>query len=63
MSVKLDLTLREEHILTVFENRVQISIFEPKREEVAGGWTTLHSAELRSLHISSSIIRMKSKMT
>jgi hypothetical protein len=30
------LTLREEHILRVFENRVLRIIFEPKRDEVAG---------------------------
>jgi hypothetical protein len=28
------LTLREEHRLTVFENRVQSKIFGPKRDEV-----------------------------
>jgi hypothetical protein len=31
------LTLREEHRLRVFENRVLRRIFGPKREEVAGG--------------------------
>jgi hypothetical protein len=31
------LTLREEHRLRVFENRVLRGIFGPKREEVAGG--------------------------
>jgi hypothetical protein len=30
------LTLREEHRLRVFENRVQRRIFGPKRDEVAG---------------------------
>jgi hypothetical protein len=30
-------TLREEHSLRVFENRVLRRIFGPKREEVAGG--------------------------
>jgi hypothetical protein len=33
----LSLTLREEHILSVFENRVLRSIFGPKRDEVTGG--------------------------
>jgi hypothetical protein len=37
MGVKLGLTLREDHGLTVFENRV-LRIFGPKRDEVAGGW-------------------------
>jgi hypothetical protein len=31
------LTLREEHRLRVFENRVLSRIFGPKRDEVAGG--------------------------
>jgi hypothetical protein len=30
------LTLREEHRLRVFENRVLRRIFEPKRDEVTG---------------------------
>jgi hypothetical protein len=33
------LTLREEHRLMVFENRVLRRIFGPKREEVAEGWS------------------------
>jgi hypothetical protein len=32
------LILREEHRLRVFENRMLKRIFEPKWEEVAGGW-------------------------
>jgi hypothetical protein len=32
------LTLREEHRLRVFENRVLRRIFGSKRDEVAGGW-------------------------
>jgi hypothetical protein len=32
------LTLEEEHRLRVLGNRVLRRIFEPKREEVAGGW-------------------------
>jgi hypothetical protein len=35
--VKLDVTLTEEHIWRVFENRVLRKIFGHKREEVAGG--------------------------
>jgi hypothetical protein len=42
----------------VFENRVLRRIFEPKRDEVRGGWKKLHNEELRNLHISPSIIRM-----
>jgi hypothetical protein len=36
-------TLRVEHRLRVFENRVLRRIFGPKREEVAGKWRTLHN--------------------
>jgi hypothetical protein len=34
------LTLREEHSLGVFENRVLRRIFGPKRDEVTGEWRT-----------------------
>jgi hypothetical protein len=34
----LSLSLREEHRLRVFENRVLRRIFEPKKDEVTGGW-------------------------
>jgi hypothetical protein len=40
------LTLREEHRLRVFENRVLRRIFGPKEEEVMGGWRRLHNEEL-----------------
>jgi hypothetical protein len=33
----LSLTLREKHRLRVFENRVLMRIFVPKRDEVTGG--------------------------
>jgi hypothetical protein len=42
----LDLTLREEHFLRVFENVVLRRIFGPKREEVTGDWRRLHNEEL-----------------
>jgi hypothetical protein len=38
----LSLTLREEHRLRVFENRV-LRIFGPKRDEVTGDWRKLHN--------------------
>jgi hypothetical protein len=51
------LTLREEHILRVFENRVLRRIFGPKRDEVTGEWRKLHSEELHNLYSSPDIIR------
>jgi hypothetical protein len=56
------LTLREEHRLRVFENRMLRRIFGPKRDEVTGGWRKLHNEEFHNLHSSPSIIRtIKSK--
>jgi hypothetical protein len=52
------LTLREEHRLRVFENRVLRRIFGPKRDEVTGGWRKLHNEELHNLCSSPSILRM-----
>jgi hypothetical protein len=46
------LTLREEHRLRVFENRVLRRIFGPKRDEVAGEWIKLHKEQLRDLYSS-----------
>jgi hypothetical protein len=54
----LSLTLREEHILTVFENRMLRRIFGPKRGEVTGEWRKRHNEELHDLYSSSSIIRI-----
>jgi hypothetical protein len=42
----LSLTLREEHRLRVFENRVLRRIFVPKRDERTGKWRKLHNEEL-----------------
>jgi hypothetical protein len=50
------LTLREEHGLRVFENRVLRGIFGLKRDEMIGGWRKLHSGELHNLYCSPSII-------
>jgi hypothetical protein len=51
------LTLREEHRLMVFENRVLRRIFGPKRDEVTGEWRKLHNEELHNLYLSPDIIR------
>jgi hypothetical protein len=48
----------EEHKLRVFENRVLRRIFEPKRDEVMGGWRKLHNEELHNVYSSPSIIRI-----
>jgi hypothetical protein len=52
------LTLREEHRLRVFENKVPRTIFGPKRDEVTGGWRKLHNEELHDLYSSPCIIRI-----
>ena len=39
-------TLREEHRLRVFENRVLRRILGPKNNEVTGEWRKLHNEEL-----------------
>ncbi|KAJ4436615.1 hypothetical protein ANN_16649 [Periplaneta americana] len=43
------LTLREEHRLRVFENKVLRKIFGAKRDEVTGEWRKLHNTELHAL--------------
>jgi hypothetical protein len=50
-------TLREEHRLRVFENRVLRRIFGPKREE-DGSWRKLHNDELLGLYFSPNIVRI-----
>jgi hypothetical protein len=52
------LTLREEHRLRVFENRVLRRIFDPKRDEVTGDWRKLHNEELHNFYSLPNIIRM-----
>jgi len=49
------LTLREECILRVYENRVLRIIFWLKRDEVTGEWSKVHN-ELSDLYSSLSII-------
>ncbi|KAJ4427249.1 hypothetical protein ANN_24867 [Periplaneta americana] len=51
------LTLREEHRLRVFENKVLRKIFGAKRDEVTGEWRKLHNTELHALYSSPDIIR------
>jgi hypothetical protein len=55
------LTLREEHRLRVFENRVLRRMFGKKRDEVTGEWRKLHSEEFNILYSSPNIIRQISQ--
>jgi len=52
------LTLREEHRLRVFENRVLSRIFGPKRDKETGEWRKLHNEELCDLYSSPNIVRV-----
>jgi len=51
-------TLREEHRLRVFENRVLRRILGPKRDEVTGEWRKLHTEEFNDLYSSPSIFQV-----
>ena len=56
------LTLKEEHRLRVFENRVMRRVFGPKRDEVTGEWRKLHN-EFSDLYSLPNIVRVvKSKI-
>jgi hypothetical protein len=50
------LTLKEDHRLRVFENRVLRRIFGPKREPVTEEWRRLHNKELNEMYSSPNII-------
>ena len=52
------LTLREEHRLRVFENRMLRRIFGPKRDGVTGEWRKLHNEELNDLYCSPNTVRV-----
>ncbi|KAJ4440742.1 hypothetical protein ANN_08966 [Periplaneta americana] len=51
------LTLREEHMLMVFENKVLRKIFGAKRDKVTGERRKLHNTELQALYSSPDKIR------
>jgi hypothetical protein len=51
------LTLREEHRLRVFENRVMRKIFGPEREE-DGSWRKLHNDEIHNMYSLPNIFRV-----
>jgi hypothetical protein len=52
------LTVREEHTLRMFENRVLRRIFGQNRVEVTGSLRKLHNEELHNLYSSPSLIIM-----
>ena len=52
------LTLKEEHRLKVFENRVLRRIFGPRRDGLRGEWRKLHNEELNDLYSSPNIVRV-----
>ena len=52
------LTLREERRLRVFENRVLMRVFGPKRDKVTGEWRKLHIEELRDLYSLPNTVRV-----
>jgi hypothetical protein len=58
MVVKLDLALREEYRVRVFDNRELRGIYGPKRDCRATGLEKTHNEELRTLYSSPNIIRM-----
>jgi hypothetical protein len=50
-------TLREEHKLRVFKNKVLRRIFGHKRNEAMEDWRKLHNGELHSKYSAPDIIR------
>jgi hypothetical protein len=52
------LTLREEHRLRVFENRMVGKVFGPKRDEATGDGRKLHNEELNDLYSLPNIVRV-----
>ena len=57
------LTLREEHRLRLFENRVLRGVFGPTRDEVTGEWRKLHIEEINDLYCPPNIIWVKEEQT
>ena len=52
------LTLREEHRLRVFENRVLRRVFGPKRDELTGEWRKLRNEELNDLYSLPNVVQV-----
>jgi len=51
------LTLREEHRLRVFENRV-LRVFGPKRDKVTVEWRKLHNEEFSDMYSLPNVVRV-----
>ena len=51
-------TLREEHRLLVFENRVLRKILGPERDQVPGEWKRLHNEDLYGLYLAPNAIQI-----
>ena len=51
------LTLRKEHRLRVFENRVVRKLFGPKRDEVPGDRRRVYKVEFHDPYWSTNIVR------
>jgi hypothetical protein len=52
------LTLKEDSMLRMFENRVLRRIFDPKRDEITEAWKRLYKEGLLDMYSSLNIIRM-----
>jgi hypothetical protein len=52
------LTLRDERMLKVFENRVLRRVFGPKWDEVTAEWRKLHNEELNDLYSLPNMVRV-----
>ena len=52
------ITLREKRRLRLFENRVLMRVFGPKRDEVTGEWRKLHNEELNDQYSLPNIVRV-----
>ena len=48
--------MREERRLMVYENKVLMRIFGPRRDEVTGDWRRLHNEEINVLYCSPNIV-------
>jgi hypothetical protein len=52
------ITVREEHGLKIFEDRMFMRLFGPKREDITGGLRKLHNDELHNFKSLPNIIQV-----